>query len=316
MKEGHMNILVYGAGIIGSVYAAQLQEAGYNISLLARGQRAISLRTHGILLENVLTKQQTTTRVIIVDHLVPTDSYDMVIVTVRLDQLASILPDLAANHQIPTVLFLLNNPDGMQRLEMLEPQRILLGFPSIGGTQVGEVVRYYHAPKIAQTTLGKEDGRVTPRLRELATAFKKAGFSVSLNSDMQGWLTTHGLIDLCLAGAVIMTGGSSAELSQSRKHMAMAIQGIREGFRVLEAQGTPISPVLMKVVFSWLPRWLAILCLQYILRTAGTLALDPHLHASLDEVRQIGKDLMGQLQKSSLPTPTLNRFMRVLETAA
>ncbi len=134
-KEGRMNILVYGAGVIGSVYAARLQEAGYNVSLLARGQRAVSLRTQGILLEDTSTGHRTTTRVSIVDHLAPTDSYDVVIVTVRLDQLTSILPVLAANHQIPTLLFMLNNPDGMQRLEMLEPHRVLLGFPSIGGSR-------------------------------------------------------------------------------------------------------------------------------------------------------------------------------------
>ena len=45
-----MNILVYGAGVIGSVYAARLQQAGYTVTLLARGQRAVSLRMQGILL--------------------------------------------------------------------------------------------------------------------------------------------------------------------------------------------------------------------------------------------------------------------------
>jgi lactate dehydrogenase-like 2-hydroxyacid dehydrogenase len=38
-KGNHlMNILVYGAGVIGSVYAARLQEAGYHVTLLARDQ--------------------------------------------------------------------------------------------------------------------------------------------------------------------------------------------------------------------------------------------------------------------------------------
>ena len=91
-----MNILVYGAGVIGSVYAARLQEAGYNVSLLARGERAVSLRAQGIVLENAATGQRTTTQVSLVDHLAPTDSYDVVIVTVRLDQLTSVLPTLAA----------------------------------------------------------------------------------------------------------------------------------------------------------------------------------------------------------------------------
>src|SRR6202171_2073084 len=137
-----MNILVYGAGVIGSVYATRLQEAGYTVSLLARGKRAVSLRAQGVVLEKASTGQRTTTHVSVVEHLAPTDSYDVVIVTVRLDQLASVLPDLAANHQIPIVLFMLSNPEGMQRLEMLEAHRVVLGFPSVGGARQGDVIRY------------------------------------------------------------------------------------------------------------------------------------------------------------------------------
>src|SRR5581483_896041 len=103
-----MDILIYGAGVVGSVYAARLQEAGHNVSLLARGQRAVSLRTQGIQLEDALTGRRTTTQVSIVEQLTPTDSYDVILVTVRLDQLHSVLPILAANHQVPTLLFLLN----------------------------------------------------------------------------------------------------------------------------------------------------------------------------------------------------------------
>ena len=73
-----------------------------HVSLLARGERAVSLRAQGIVLENASTGHRTTTQVSIVEHLAPTDSYDVVIVTVRVDQLTSILPILAANHQIPT----------------------------------------------------------------------------------------------------------------------------------------------------------------------------------------------------------------------
>ncbi|WP_201384532.1 ketopantoate reductase family protein [Ktedonobacter sp. SOSP1-52] len=47
-----MNILVYGVGVIGSVYAALLQESGCNVVLLARGPRADALRLHSLLLED------------------------------------------------------------------------------------------------------------------------------------------------------------------------------------------------------------------------------------------------------------------------
>ena len=34
-----MKILFYGAGVLGSLFAARLQESGQEVSILARGQR-------------------------------------------------------------------------------------------------------------------------------------------------------------------------------------------------------------------------------------------------------------------------------------
>ena len=76
-----MNMLVYGAGVLGSLYAARLQEAGQHVSLLARGQRLQDIREHGILLEDVLTGQTTTTHVKVVEQLGPEDQYDLAVVS-------------------------------------------------------------------------------------------------------------------------------------------------------------------------------------------------------------------------------------------
>lgn len=47
-----MKILVYGAGVQGSVFAALLHRAGQNVKILARGQRLADNREQGILLES------------------------------------------------------------------------------------------------------------------------------------------------------------------------------------------------------------------------------------------------------------------------
>ena len=311
-----MNILVYGAGVIGSVYAARLQEAGYSVSLLARGQRAVALRTQGILLEDASTRHRTTTPVAVVEHLAPTDNYDVVIVTVRLDQLTSVLPLLAANHQIPTMLFMFNNPTGMQRLEMLEPHRVVLGFPSVAGIRQGDVIRYRIAPRMLSMMLGKDDGRVTPRIRQLETALKKAGFSVSLNSDMQGWLKTHAIMDVSILAAVVMTQGTSAQLGRTRKHVVMMVQAIQEGLQALQAQAIPITPFIMNVLFLWMPRWVTVLLWQSILQTPiSALGIDFHLGEALNETRQVAREIMAQLQTSPRSTPMLSHLLTFLETS-
>ena len=246
----------------------------------------------------------------------PKDTYDVVLVTVRKDQLASILPMLANNHQIPTVLFMLNNPLGIQRYEIIEPQRVVLGFPSVGGTRQGEVIRYILIRQ-QQTTLGEVDGRVTPRLQQLATAFKKAGFSVDLSPDMQAWLKTHAIFVSCISAALATTEGDSVRLGHTRESVVMMVQAIREGFMALKAQGTPISPFNLKVLFLRMPRWFAVLYWQYALRTTvGTLAIAPHANAARDEMCQVARDIMAQLQTSSVSTPTLRHLLAFLDAPA
>jgi 2-dehydropantoate 2-reductase len=318
-REKTMDILVYGAGVVGSVYAARLKTAGHNVSLLARGQRALSLRTHGIQLEDAWTGRRTTTQVSVVEQLAPTDRYDVVLVAVRLDQLHSILPILAANHQVPTLLFLLNNPAGMRQFEQFDPQRIVSGFPALGGVREGDVVRFM-APRQLPTMLGEADGRVTPRLRQLAALFKQAGFTVQLSSDMQAWLKTHAIMDMGIITAVMMTGRKSVLLARSRRNVVMLVQAMREGLLALRALGTPLTPFYLTVLFLWLPRWITVILLQSLLRTRlSALGIDPHLNDDveeahqIEEVRQMAREIMAQLRSSPRATPTLKRLMEALE---
>ena len=39
-----MRILIYGAGVIGSLYATLFAEAGYDTSIYARGKRSLSFK--------------------------------------------------------------------------------------------------------------------------------------------------------------------------------------------------------------------------------------------------------------------------------
>ena len=47
MKD--MRVLIYGAGVIGSLYAALFSEAGIDVAVYARGERLHSLQTKGLL---------------------------------------------------------------------------------------------------------------------------------------------------------------------------------------------------------------------------------------------------------------------------
>ncbi len=317
MPQEPFRILVIGAGVIGSVYAARLQAASYPVTLLARGQHAADLRARGLILEDASTGQSTTNQLRIVEKLVPEESYELALVCVRLDQVAATVPDLMVNQQIPTLLFFLNNPTGTELLvEQLGSQRVVLGFPGIGGTREGTRVRYVHIDQ-QPTTLGEVDGQMTARLRRLAAMLEQAGFSTAISRSMDGWLKTHAVFVSCVSAALALEGGDSVRLGQNRATVALLVSAIREGFAALQSLGVRVAPLNLKVIFSWMPRWFAVRYWQRALQTPmGTLAIAPHANAAQEEMGQVAREILDFLEPSPVPVPTLKRLLVALMEAA
>jgi len=314
MLQQPLRILVIGAGVIGSVYAARLQAAGYSVTLLARGQHAADLRANGLVLEDAPTGQSTTSHLRIVEQLVPEDSYDLALVCVRLDQVAATLPELAANQQIPLLVFFFNNPTGTQLLvERLGRERVVLGFPGVGGTREGTRVRYVLLRQ-QPTTLGEVDGKITPRLRRLSAMFAQAGFSTALSRSMDGWLKTHAVFVSCVSAALVLAGGDSVRLGQNRAGVAQMVSAIREGFTAVQSLGVRVTPFNLKLIFWWMPRWFAVRYWQRALQTEmGTLAIAPHARAARAEMSQVAREILAFLELSPVAVPTLKRLLAALE---
>src|SRR5262249_34015765 len=110
--ERSVKVLVYGVGVIGTLYGGKLADAGHSVTVVARGQRLADIRQHGLVLEDIVDRRRWTARVETAEGLGPDDDQDFALITVRRDQLASALSELAANKRIPVLLFMLNNPTG------------------------------------------------------------------------------------------------------------------------------------------------------------------------------------------------------------
>lgn len=72
-----MRVLIYGAGVIGSLYAVLLAEAGIEIAVYARGKRRESLQKNG--LQYKKKNQIRTVKVPIIGELKPSDRYDYIL---------------------------------------------------------------------------------------------------------------------------------------------------------------------------------------------------------------------------------------------
>jgi 2-dehydropantoate 2-reductase len=136
-----VKILVYGAGVLGSLYAARLADSENDVTIFARGQRLIDIRSNGIVLEDVATRRQTTIHVSVVEQLTPQDAYELIIVLMRKKQASTILPILAANEATNYILFTYNNAAGFNEIvRSLGRGRASIGFPGAGGTLDGSIV--------------------------------------------------------------------------------------------------------------------------------------------------------------------------------
>lgn len=312
-----MKILCYGAGVLGSLYAARLHQAGQDVSILARGQRLADIREHGIVLEDSDTGQRTTTRVKVVVHLAPNDTYDLVVVLMQKHQITSILPALAANRHIPSILFMGNNAAGHDKLvEALGRERVLLGFPGAAGRREGHViVTKIVSGRQQPTTFGELDGQTTPRLQQIVGAFKSAGFPVAISRNMDAWLKTH-VAEVCPAAlAIYMAGGDNYRLAHTRDGLALLVRAIREGYRVLRALDVPITPANHQI-FDWIPEPILVALMRRLLNTkTAEIEIAGHANAARDEFKQLADEFKALARTTSVPTPAMDRLYSYLDPA-
>jgi ketopantoate reductase len=314
-------ILVYGAGPLGSLFAARLQQGGNEVSILARGQRLAELREHGIVLVDVLTEEQTVTRVNVVERLAPDDAYDLVLVIMRKNHALQILPVLAANRHTPNVLFLMNNAAGPGALiETLGEERVLIGFPNSAGYREGYTVHCLMGTEDdkAYVPFGEPDGRITDRTRRVAGILESApGFGADIRTDMDAWLKYHvALLFPSLAPAMYAAGVDNYRLARTRDLVVLAVRAIREGFRVLHSLGLPVTPSKFKAI-EWLPEPIVVLLAQRLLANPlMETALVKHAEAARSEVDHLIGEFMALARTTSVPTPTIDGLLRYYEPDA
>lgn len=310
-----MKILVYGAGVLGSIFAARLHKGGHDVSLLARGQRLADLRKHGIVLIDDLRGGQQVCHVNLVESLSPDDAYDLVLVIVRRNQVASVLPSLAANRHTPNVAFLGNNAAGPDAyVQALGRERVLMGFAGAAGGRDGYVIRHVRGTddRPASVILGEIDGQATPRLLTIVDAFKQAGFRVSVSPNIDAWQKTHVAFVGPIADALLLAGLDNYRLARTRDGLVLMIRAIRETTAVLKALGVPVVPPYL----AWLARLpepiLVAFTARFMNTRAAEIVLTRHARAAGDEMRTLAGELRTLVIQSGVPTPNLDQLSAYL----
>jgi 2-dehydropantoate 2-reductase len=283
-----MKILVYGAGVLGSLHAARLHEAGHDVTLVARGERLAFLRSHGVALASGKSVEVTHVPVPVTER--ATGSWDLITVFVRSHQVEALLPSIAELEG--DTLFLLNWAAGPAPLEeAIGRDRVLLGFPAQGGTMDGDVVRFRPTSaltRLVRMPIAEPSGPVTSRLRRIAQTFRSAGFQSSYQTQMDAWLKTHAAFEVPLGLAVHTAGGPEllAGDAIAVRHMVRAIRG---SLNALPGRVVPRAFDALRV----LPESALVPVFTRFLRSTAAAPLTTDTAAVAGELDLLGKQLLS-----------------------
>jgi len=302
-----MKVLVIGAGVIGSFNAARLFRGGVDVTLLARGERLAALREHGVVLQDWRTGCRSITHVPLVERIGPEDQYDLAVVIVRRNQVASVLPLLTAASHIPSVLFLGNNLAGSSDMAAaLGGERVLTGMVNAGGCRDGVAVRYIFSRRF-RLLFGERHGTIRARTRAVGDMFRGAGLPARVVTDPEAYQKTHAAGLPAFAGALYSAGGSVRSLARRPDLLHLAITGYRDALRALRCDGTTVRPGMTRALL-WAPEGLLRAGLRYFLDTElAVVGGQAHALAAVDEMRELAEELRVILRRTGIPSPANER---------
>ena len=282
-----MKVLVYGAGVIGSLYGALLAEAGNDVTVYARGKRLECLQTQGLrYMEN---KQIKTAPVTVISRLEPTDRYDFIFLTVRENQLLTALSELRENIS-STIVTMVNSLDTYDKWEAVCGKgRVLPAFPGAGGGFEGDLLNAALTPRLIQlTTIGKTDGRE----KTLAAVFRKAGIPCQIVNDMHVWQICHLAMVVPIADAYY-EAADPTNAGEDHVLMKQTASQIKKNFRDVSRMGFKLSPAKMNL-FRFLPVSLIGAVLGGVFKSSfGDTFMYRHSMKAPDEMRRLHEQFYG-----------------------
>ena len=280
-----MRILIYGAGVIGSLYARVLSAAGNDVTVYARGKRLAAMQEKGLQYkENGAVH---TAKVQVLRQLIENDVYDFVFLTVKGNQLVQALQELRDNCS-PTIVTMANTVEPYAALEQhCGAGRILPAFPGAGGRFDGDVLEATLTPRAMQvTTFGEIDGCHTARLQNLVALCQGAGIPYAVEKDMHAWQLCHLALVVPFADAYY-AAKNPERAGEEKDVMVDTTRRIQQNLKALNKRGVTITPPKMKGLMR-LPPTFARMIVQGMFRgEMGRLFMYPHAMKATDEMHSL-----------------------------
>ena len=288
-----MRLLIYGAGVIGSLYAVLLKKAGFDVSVYARGRRLAVLKSRGLLYyeNNKLRKS----KVKVLKELKRDDKYDFIFLTVRENQLYAALEELKYNNS--DIVTMVNSIDDYRNWEdICGKGRIIPAFPGAGGSIRNDILDAALTPSFVQpTTFGKISRKKTVRINKLAGILKKAKIPYKIADDMHLWQICHLAMVVPIADAYY-EAKYPKRAGYEHKLMLKTAKRLKRNFNFIKLWHGKVLPRKFNI-FLYAPTWLLATVIAFIFRSSFAYKfMYRHSMKAKDEMNNLHKQLYAYMK--------------------
>ncbi|PPF85587.1 ketopantoate reductase [Subtercola sp. Z020] len=307
-----MRILMFGRGVIATLYGRVLHAAGHDVEFFVRPGRAAEYGPFVHLdwidgrRKPVGRRVRESFRTPFRETLSPNDGFDLVIVSVGHHHLAEAAALIAPFIGRATVLVLGNIwQEPIDAVAPLPADQVVFGFPQAGGGFGADgVLSGGMLPSIVIGTTGPEPTR---REREVFAAFRQAGLGVRRETDMRGWLWLHFIADAGMF-AEALRRGSLAKMAGDRRAFRDAFLTTRELLPVLDARGVDLGRHRNALLPYRLPRLVAAVSgwATALVPIAGR-SLEAHTDPRAPEALAVIRDTLAEAERLGIAAPRLAR---------
>ena len=291
-----MRILIYGAGVIGSLYAVLFAETGYDTSIYARGKRLEFLKKNGLLYkknQNIRRAEAT-----ILGELSDNDAYDFILLTVRENQLYEALAELK-NNKSNIIVTMVNSLDSYKKWEdIVGKGRILPAFPGAGGSINNDgILDAALTPRMIQpTTFAEISGNKSEKTKQFSKILRHAHIPYQKVVDMHMWQLCHLAMVVPIADAYY-EADCSERAGRDWKIMKKTAKRLKRNFNFLRKQSGRLSPGKMNI-FCFLPLSILAIMLAITFESSfGDKFMYQHAMKAPDEMRELHKQFYAYMKK-------------------
>ncbi|MFF4616104.1 ketopantoate reductase family protein [Nonomuraea jabiensis] len=306
-----MKILMFGRGVIATIYGWALQQAGHDVEFYVRPGRAATYgdavdldlfdtrrRVWG---QRVVEKWPVRYR----EALEPDHDFDLIVLSVPHHRLTEATAFLSPRVGQATVLVFGNIwTEPLAAIGAIPVDQIAWGFPLAGGG-FGEdgVLRGALLPSVIFGTFGQPP---TERERAVRQAFREAGLRLKEQHDFRGWLWVHFVSDAGLFSQGLRLG-SLSKLAGATGDLREALLAGRELLPLLQARGLDLRRHRGGVLLFRAPTWLTAPVLAWLTAhvAPARVSLTAHSDPDAEEPREICRDTLAEARRLGVAVPRL-----------